>query len=792
MKRILAILMAVALVAVPVLGEPAAYVPGTYEGSAQGFGGTVTVTVEVDESSILSVTATGDAETPGIGGEALVPMAEAILNAQSLDVDGVTGATFTSSAVIEAAGYALNAAKGESASTVAMKPGTYEAEATGYSLGEPLQVTVEVNEDSIVSISVNPDNADTVPVFNAALEIVDRIIDQQSLAVDVVTGATVSSAAIRSAATECVKEALAEGGSGESAIQAFMKVPEKSNETITIDTDIVVVGMGASGLSSMTRAAEMLADKGKDVNILAIEKSGYYGGCSLMASDFFAVNPKKHQEKYNEGKDFTDAEVMRNIWYNYTEGDGKPEVIDVMIDNSGDALDWLEFEHGYEFVEKAVQGFDGDAEYAGKIQFLPNDNAATNKVAMHKYFTNMVDAFTAKGGKYMLETEGYGLIYDADTNAVTGVLARNLLDGTEYVINAKYVILATGGFANNGEMTEKYLKNDYYPLSGVWNGLNTGTCDGKMIEAAIEIGAGTYNIGITPMVHLTGAYKQITGFDTHVVEDKIGTITDRTAMWSENDVPKYMVISPYSIAVNKFGKRFANEERIGFLDSWKAGPYFYSLWSQKQIDEIRESGFDAASLTGPSVAWLGYRDAVPADHITTREHLMALAMPDRYVTCMPDHTPIAAIDDIMQAGMDAGIVIKADTLEELAGKLEIAPETLAETVAEFNGYCEAGEDKGFKKSEKYLRPLDEEGPYYAVIGSSYCYATCGALNVNGNLQVLQADGETPINGLYAVGDDSAGTLYSEKKAYVTYGGAAQGWAYTSGYVCGRIVADMVE
>ena len=190
------------------------------------------------------------------------------------------------------------------------------------------------------------------------------------------------------------------------------------------------------------------------------------------------------------------------------------------------------------------------------------------------------------------------------------------------------------------------------------------------------------------------------------------------------------------------------------------------------------------------MAWLGYRDAVPADYVTTRDHLMALAMPDRYVTCMPDGTPITRIDEILQAGMDAGFIYKADTLEELASVLGMDAATLASTVETYNAACASGVDEAFGKSEKYLRALGE-GPYYAVTGAAHCYSTCGALDVNEQLQVLKADGVTPISGLYAVGTDCSGVLYSEKKAYVTYGGAAQGWAYTSGYVCGELVASQI-
>ena len=115
--------------------------------------------------------------------------------------------------------------------------------------------------------------------------------------------------------------------------------------------------------------------------------------------------------------------------------------------------------------KKAIEGFTGEDSFAGKIQFLPNDNGATNKVAMHQYFTNLVDTYTSLGGEYMLETEGYDLIYDEASNAVTGVKARSMADGTEYVINAKVVVLASGGFINNAEMTTEYLTDEYYPPS---------------------------------------------------------------------------------------------------------------------------------------------------------------------------------------------------------------------------------------------------------------------------------------------------------------------------------------
>ena len=86
------------------------FTPGTYEAEAQGFGGMVQVAVTVTENEITDVAITGDKETPALGGVAVANMGEAIVKAQTPNVDGVSGATVTSSAIIAAATEALKAA----------------------------------------------------------------------------------------------------------------------------------------------------------------------------------------------------------------------------------------------------------------------------------------------------------------------------------------------------------------------------------------------------------------------------------------------------------------------------------------------------------------------------------------------------------------------------------------------------------------------------------------------------------------------------------------------------------
>ena len=78
-------------------------------------------------------------------------------------------------------------------------------------------------------------------------------------------------------------------------------------------------------------------------------------------------------------------------------------------------------------------------------------------------FDAMIHDYVDLGGKYMLEVEASELIYDKDNNKVTGVKAVGY-DGTQYTINAKEVIMGTGGFGNNTKLQEQYLSNENYPL----------------------------------------------------------------------------------------------------------------------------------------------------------------------------------------------------------------------------------------------------------------------------------------------------------------------------------------
>lgn len=754
-------------------GSAGKYTAGTYEATAQGYGGSVTVTMTVDADSITDVKAVGENETEGVGSKAIEQLPGAILEAQSCEVDGIAGATFSSDAVLAAAKDCLAQASGTQAepASVKMAPGTYTGQGTGFRVSEPITVNVTVSENEILDIQVDQVNTSEKPsILQSVVDLMlPRILENQSVAVDAITGATASSNGVKQAITDALTQALEAGGSDASAISAFQTAPAKSTETITLDTDVLVVGMGGSGVAAALSAAE------NGASVLAIDKAGKYGGTSELTSGPMAINvPSQVEAEIADwpnpvtgetetkpaGADLIDAEALYEDWLAYTTIDGvqtaKPEMIRIMIDESGYTDDWLT-QYGFSF-DPAI-GFAGNSWAA----FTPHTGA---KALTESFFDSVIGHFEEMGGSYMLETEAYDLIYDEATNQVTGVLARSTADGTEYVINAKAVVLATGGYAGSAEMEETYLSNEYYPLKGAWKQFGMQQNDGKMIQAAIDDGAGTYNISVPPMVHVGGVDGFLSGYEAVPIEGQISSSTGRPAVWSVADIPLNMAISSNTLAVGADGKRFTSETALSMFNPWISGPHFYSIWGNEQIQDLIANGFDEVPY-GPSTNYLGYGSSIPAG------------------------VPLPETEEILQAAIDAGYVYKADTIAELAEKMGFDPEVLEATVEEYNSYCATSVDEAFGKDAQYLAAV-EGGPYYGIVGSSYCYSTCGGLDINTDFQVLLADGETPMGGLYAVGTDSMGVLFSEAKAYVTYGGAAQGWAYTSGRLAGQVVAEAVK
>ena len=775
MKRILAILIAAILV-LPVLSGMAcaesALTDGTYSAEQQGFGGPVKVEITIEGGQITGVAITGASETEGVGAAALKPLAGQVKEAQSAEIDGVAGATVTSGAVKAAVAEILAKASGKGAAELVIADGTYEAQAWSFSLNYPLNLKTVIEGGKITSIEVG-DNGDTAIILNTAIEnLIPAIIEHQSVKVDSVTGATVSSGAIKAAAEDCLVQAINAAGGDPAAITAFYSVPEKSTAAETINTKVLVIGMGGAGIMTGNRVVDKLyeayeGDTSK-IDVLMIDKAAKYGGTSVTTSSPMSINPSYFVEK-NDGKEYVDAENLKKVWMEYTEGDAKEWAIDMMMESSGDAVNYL-IDNGFVFGAP-VQGLSDP--YLICCNY--GDGFMVDKSIVQAYFDKFMTNYTAKGGKYMLQTEATSLI--VENGRVTGVNAVGA-DGTSYVINAEYIVSATGGFAGNGEMEDKYFSDNYYNLSGGgrWNAYGMTQNDGKIIQSAIDNGAATYNIGMPPVSHIGGAYKVMHEFPIIQMEYP-DFFTGKPATVSLNDIPMMLAVAPNSLAVNRQGVRFKDETTLTAYGNWAAGAYFFTIWSDEQMQSIRDNGLKFSNI-GIFINQGGW----------------------------PANTPIPELYDVLEKGIEMDYIYKADTLEELAEKIGVDPATLAKTVSDYNSYCDTKENppQGIEKNPVIYdlsgRPMEGEynvyekvegnGPYYAVKGAPWIYSTTGALDVDEQFRVLKADGE-PLEGLYAVGTDCLGILFTEKKEYVTYGGADQGWAFTSGYLAGQKLAETI-
>ena len=585
-----------------------------------------------------------------------------------------------------------------------MAPGKYtEAALAGHWGIWKLPVTITVNETSILKLEVPEDrfaHGETEVILESVKEkFFDRIIENQSLAVDAIAGATLSSNCVRMGADAALKDAFMAGGLDEDAAQdavddLFWGDVEKPEppETIEMDVDLLVIGMGTGGIVAASRAAELIQEQmtayndGNLVSVLAIEKAGKVGGRSCLTHEFNAVNPPKFQEIANGGLPFTDRDKYYNDWLEFgKKKDGtlslKQDVLDMYFEESGHAIDWL-VDHGWRFGTMSKSAATGELVKFNSV-LCSNIDVGTYEDRRGKvddYYKSFLARYKAAGGMLMLETEATDYIFE--DGAVKGAYAHNKVTGQDYIIHAKAVIAGCGGYADSPELCNTIPRDIY---KGRRKSITMGQADGKMLMAALNLGAAGYNLDMSPMVMHLSLDHWLTKYPIEFKEGSLNGRTGRQNTWTLNDIPLGLGISADTIALNKEGKRFDGE---GFLlrfaddvykESWcayQSGNYYYSIYSKKQLDEIAEKGLNAIPR------WEGYcaQGGVPKD------------------------MPLPELFECLDQAIAEGMAWKADTLEDLCAQLPdpIDPAVLAETIDRYNSFVEAGEDADFHKDPQYL------------------------------------------------------------------------------------------
>lgn len=711
-KRILPLLLAAAITlsACSAGGSSSAgagglYTAGTYTGEAQGFGGKVTVTLTTDEAKILEASVAGPDETPTIGGAILEDLAAQLVDKQSAQVDAVAGATVTSQAIQKAAQAALDAAMGQQTTgeQLTVADGTYTGKTPSYGIMGEMELSVTFADNRITDIttlnagSATQADEDEYSTIYATVEkyLYPRILESQSLAVDSIAGATVSS----NAAKTIIAQIIDENG-GDSA-QWYTDVAKSSEEVVLEDYDVIVVGLGASGVASYLSAAEAGA------TVFGIETAAKIGGNGVHTAGPLGVNPTKQVEA-NGGQQLVDPDELFTAWMEYTENDAKPELVKLFIQESGKTFDWLEANYDFAFMDKMFAFYDP---HNWPLWTMYYDSTMTSKELAYENSMEKAKAMNEKND-YMTELTATDLILD-EQGTVIGVEAE-YYDGTTYKIYGDSVILATGGYIGNAEMTAKYT-------GAVWKTKAMTQCDGFAIQQGLALGGALYNEDVAVEDH-------IAQLDTIIRSDDYSN-DDKSLLTS-------LVLDLNYQMIDSKGDSFdANYNGLGIaFNAWEAGANYYVLINEEEYNAIKTQG------------------------LQTYNQPMFLFQGGSY----QEGTPVENLDDIMAMGQAFNTVIVADSMEDLETQLGFAV-----NLDDVHGQT--------------------EGKIYCIKGAAYVYSTCGGLDVDTNMNLLKEDG-TPIANVYVVGNDSLGVLNESDKAYVTYGGAAQGWALTSGRLAGANAA----
>lgn len=687
-------LLATSVLLAAVSASAYAYTPGTYTAAIAGQNGPVKVEVTTSADKILSVKIIDQKETEGIGSKAVAALPSEIVKAQSADVQGIAGASVSSAAIKKAVQECLNQAQGKKAAPLALKNGTFE----GKAYGNNGWLTVEVNiKDNKITDIKTPGQRETKYLGDTAIrEIGKDVLQYQTLNVDNIAGATVTSTALKTVIAQAIEKA---GGD----IAAFQKpVPEKIKKVAGItkgSADLIIVGAGGAGLSAAVTAKDLGVK-----NVLVLEKMPVIGGNTLRcASAFNAADPDRQKalpmtetlkeavvKAINEKPVSEEhAKLMADVkakyeaylksgsktlfdcpeWHalqTYNGGDkvGQIPLIRQYSNNVLDTLHWMQSK-GSPVMDRVSQG-------AGALWQRTHQLDAPAGLGL---IDPLYQAAVKQGVNFKLGMRVQDLILN-DKGRVIGVTATDKV-GNKYEFTSKDgVILATGGYSQNKEMRQKSAPH----LTSEMVSTNQPGATGDGIIIATRHGADTTGMN----------YVQVYPLAT----PGTGALQGRARKMSGLDDV---------IDVNKNGERFVKED-------------------------ARRDEFVAAIKKQPGGVVYDINDSSIVK-------------------------PLNSFNEDVETLVSIGRIYKADSLADLAKQLGMPADKLEATVAEFNKMVEAKKDPKFGR-KLFDRPIVKP-PFYATPRAPSIHHTMGGLQISTNAQVLDKNGK-PIPGLYAAGEVTGG------------------------------------
>lgn len=451
--------------------------------------------------------------------------------------------------------------------------GVYTAQANGNN--GPVTVEVEVSDAEILSVKVT-EHAETAGLSDTPIErIPAKIVEGQTLAVDTVSGATNTSNAILKAA----EDALAQAGADIEALKAVQEKDETAGETAERHVQALVIGAGGSGLA----AAITLQEQG--IETLVVDKMANAGGATALTGALINGGCSKQQAERGVTDDvqtmFMDAMV-----YGSFQNDARMTWL--MVNNTGDSVDWLHDTVGVEF-EEAINHFPEHT----------NDRAFYPKGKQPGYLTGTMEQhYLSNGGELLLETRAQHLL--TEDGRVIGA-SCSTADGT-LNIYADVTLLATGGYGASVALRPADQ------MGTLFYGASASTGDG--IIMAEEVGAMTHYMQYLKS-YPQGIEKPLDG--GNITAD--GT-TFRGNAYISPLASQAVTLNDGAIYVNVEGERCMNENMdfvsIKKVTQKQTDMTVYLVMDQKGYDNWMGMMEVSAGLTPEIVApWLDADDGKP-------------------------------------------------------------------------------------------------------------------------------------------------------------------------------------
>ena len=421
--------------------------------------------------------------------------------------------------------------------SVSADDGRVTATGVGQGIDGNVVVEIEADANTIYSVTVLEQN-ETPGIGSVAVEkLPDAIVAANSIAVDGISGATVTSTAIKTAITE----ALTSAGIDPAPFEVAHEAAAPAEKTpVTLDCDVVVVGAGGAGLTAAVRATQ------EGAKVLVLEKMPMVGGNSLKASGGMNCADTKFQAAAG----ITDSGVEEFIEDTMNGGHQLNDraLVTTLAENSAEAVEWLE-SIGAPLPKVAATG--GTTH---KYLHSPEDGSPVGSYLVAK----LSEEAEKQGIEIMLNTTATEILMQ--DGAAVGVKAED--SAHDYTVNAKAVILATGGFGSNFDLMCSFNPS---LANAVTTNHPGATGDGIMMAEAV--GAATVDMD---QIQLHPTVYQATSM---LVSEKMRSLG--------------------AILVNQEGKRFCNDlstrDAVSAAELQQTGGYAYIIFDQNLVDHNKSA-----------------------------------------------------------------------------------------------------------------------------------------------------------------------------------------------------------